>query len=143
MSEFIPNQSPRRYDNDAGAETDREAPPAGPVRSGASVAVIAPLGPDWRLIDDPIQWIVQRRVRQSNEKSTGWQARSHFTSKDALLLEIQRLGVLLSPETLNTLNALPSIHAGYADGVAKARERYRREEQAELAALKAKGRARR
>jgi hypothetical protein len=47
--------------------------------------LIAQLNATWRVVDDPLQWILQRRKGNSRAKNTGWRARSYCRTKDALL----------------------------------------------------------
>ena len=47
--------------------------------------LIAQLNASWRVVDDPLQWILQRRKGNSRAKNTGWRARSYCRTKDALL----------------------------------------------------------
>lgn len=38
----------------------------------------------WRVRDDGLQWIIERRVRRSDERSTGYVGRSYCTQRRTL-----------------------------------------------------------
>lgn len=59
---------------------DPTEPPAHP-----SNCLIAQLNANWRVVDDPLQWILQRRKGTPREKSTGWQGRSFCRTREGLL----------------------------------------------------------
>ena len=50
-----------------------------------SNCLIAQLNANWRVVDDPLQWILQRRNGTPREKSTGWQGRSFCRTREGLL----------------------------------------------------------
>ena len=47
--------------------------------------LVAQLNASWRVVDDPLQWILQRRKGNPRKKSSGWQGRSFCRTRDALL----------------------------------------------------------
>ena len=47
--------------------------------------LIAQLNASWRVIDDPLQWILQRRKGNPRKKNPGWRSRSFCTTRGALL----------------------------------------------------------
>jgi hypothetical protein len=47
--------------------------------------LVAQLNANWRVVDDPLQWILQRRKGTPREKSTGWQGRSFCRTREGLL----------------------------------------------------------
>ena len=59
---------------------DRAERPAHP-----SNRAVAQLNERWRIIDDPLQWILQRRKGAPRNKNTGWESRSFCTTRDVLL----------------------------------------------------------
>ena len=62
------------------APYQRPSPPAHP-----SNRVIAQLNANWRVVDDPLQWILQRKQGNPRKKNSGWQDRSFCTSREGLL----------------------------------------------------------
>jgi hypothetical protein len=58
----------------------REKRPAHP-----SNRPIAQLNETWRVVDDPLQWILQRRKGNPRSKNSGWENRSFCRTRDALL----------------------------------------------------------
>ena len=50
-----------------------------------SKPVIAQLNEKWRVIDDPLQWILQRKKGNPRNKNSGWQPRSFCRTREALL----------------------------------------------------------
>jgi len=59
---------------------DRSKPPAHP-----SNRLVAQLNERWRVVDDPLQWILQRKKGNPRKKNSGWSNRSCCSTKDALL----------------------------------------------------------
>src|SRR5690349_2663971 len=47
--------------------------------------LIAQLTKNWRIVDDPLQWILQRRKGNPRKKNSGWQDRSSCTTRPGLL----------------------------------------------------------
>ena len=45
----------------------------------------AQLTETWRVIDDPLQWILQRKNGNPRKKNSGWQGRSFCRTREALL----------------------------------------------------------
>ena len=43
--------------------------------------LIAQLSASWRVIDDPLQWILQRRKGNPRKKNFGWRSRSFYTTR--------------------------------------------------------------
>jgi hypothetical protein len=46
--------------------------------------LVAQLNESWRIVDDPLQWILQRRKGSPREKNTGWQGRSFCRTREGL-----------------------------------------------------------
>jgi hypothetical protein len=65
--------------------------------------LIAQLNATWRVVDDPLQWILQRRKGNSRAKNTGWRARSYCRTKDALLRFIREHCCLPDDGTLGCI----------------------------------------
>jgi hypothetical protein len=47
--------------------------------------LVAQLNANWRVVDDPLQWILQRRKGNPRKKNTGWRSRSFCRTRGALL----------------------------------------------------------
>ncbi len=87
----------------------------------------------WRVVDDPIQWILQQREggkprrRPDGSYRQPWRDRSFPTGRRLLKREIRHLCGEVDPETLRLVNRLPEKHPGFEVHVAKNMEQYRRE----------------
>jgi hypothetical protein len=67
------------------------------------------LGPNWRIVDDPLQWILQRRKGNARRKSSGWDSRSYCRTRAGLLRCIRECGEI-DPAALEALSMLPEWH---------------------------------
>ena len=56
------------------------SPPAHP-----SNRLIAQLNETWRVVDNPLQWILQRKKGSPRQKNSGWQSRSYCRTREGLL----------------------------------------------------------
>lgn len=62
----------------------------------------------WRVrLDDPGQWILERRERRPTEKSDGYTGRSYCTQRRTLLREIGDHAGEVDPTALRQVEALP------------------------------------
>jgi hypothetical protein len=68
------------------------------------------LNMNWRVVDDPLQWVLQRRKGNPRKKNSGWQDRSFCTTRDGLLRCIRELCGAVDDEALTCLHALPELH---------------------------------
>jgi hypothetical protein len=85
---------------------DTEERPAHP-----SNRLVVQLNLNWRVIDDPLQWILQRRKGNRRGKNTGWQSRSFCRTLDALLRCIREHCGEIDIEALAKLkSSLPDLH---------------------------------
>jgi hypothetical protein len=82
------------------------SPPAHP-----SNRLIAQLNPNWRVVDDPLQWILQRKQGNPRKKNSGWQDRSFCTTREGLLRCIRDYCGDVEPTCLAGVTALPSYHS--------------------------------
>jgi hypothetical protein len=80
------------------AYPERPESPAHP-----SNRLVAQLNASWRVIDDPLQWILQRRKGNPRKKNSGWRARSYCRTKDALLRCIREYCCLPDDGTLGCI----------------------------------------
>jgi hypothetical protein len=58
--------------------------------------LVAQLNATWRVVDDPLQWVLQRKKGNSRKKNCGWQGRSFCRTREALLRCIRE--VCCSPD---------------------------------------------
>jgi hypothetical protein len=59
---------------------DLQSRPAHP-----SHRLVAQLNESWRVVDDPLQWILQRKKGSPRRKNSGWRSRSFCRTREALL----------------------------------------------------------
>ncbi len=84
---------------------DRGERPAHP-----SNLVVAQVNANWRVVDDPLQWILQRRKGKPRTRNSGWRDRSFCRKRHALLGCISRHCGEIDAGALFTLEALPGYH---------------------------------
>ena len=76
-----------------------------------SKPVVAVLDDRRRVIDDGVQWILQKRHGRPTRKSTGWRGRSYCTSRKSLLDSVEKwCEPPIDPDALRNLQALPDDH---------------------------------
>ena len=68
------------------------------------------LNESWRVIDDPLQWILQRKKDNPRKKNPGWRDRSFCRTRDALLRCVREYCGEVDPSALVTLKALSDWH---------------------------------
>ncbi len=68
------------------------------------------LNDHWRVVDDPLQWILEVRKGQAGKKSTGYRARSFCASRTGLTQCIRDNCGDLYPGTLARIDLLPDLH---------------------------------
>ena len=91
--------------SDAALPTEVPSPLARP-----SNRLIAQLNKNWRIVDDPLQWILQRRKGNPRKKNSGWQDRSFCTTREGLVRCIRESCGEVDADTLSQLRALPQFH---------------------------------
>ncbi len=64
----------------------------------------------WRVVDDPLQWILEVRKGQAAKKSTGYRARSFCSSRTGLAQCIRDNCGDLYPDALAPIDLLPDLH---------------------------------
>jgi len=62
-------------------------------------------------MDDPLQWILQRKKGNPRNKNSGWQSRSFCTTREVLLRCVREHCSDVEPAALTKLAALPPHHA--------------------------------
>jgi hypothetical protein len=95
------------------AELLPPAPTITPVTSSPahpSNRLIAQLTKNWRVVDDPLQWILQRRKGNPRKKNSGWQDRSFCTTREGLLRCLRENCGEVDEATLTQLQTLPEFH---------------------------------
>jgi len=73
--------------------------------------LVAQLNESWRVVDDPLQWILQRRKGNPRSKNQGWMSRSYCTTQGALLRCVDAYCRDVEPAAVATLNDLPDLHS--------------------------------
>jgi hypothetical protein len=69
------------------------------------------LNRNWRVVDDPLQWVLQRKKGNPRKKNSGWQDRSFCATRQGLLRCVRELCGLVDHEVLAQLRALPEFHS--------------------------------
>ena len=72
------------------------------------------LNEGWRVADDPLQWVLQRRCSKPGEKAR-WTGRSFCRTREALLRCVREYCGIVDAEALKRLEALPDWHDGVED----------------------------
>jgi hypothetical protein len=84
------------------------SPPAHP-----SNRLIAQLNANWRVVDDPLQWILQRRKGNPRKKNSGWQDRSFCTTREGLLRCVRESCSEVDDKAIAQIHALPELHSDW------------------------------
>ena len=92
--------------------TDSTPVPEPPETSlaGSLNAFPTVLNSGWRVVDDPLQWILQRRDGKSSNKNSGWRGRSFCRTREALLRCVKDYCGIVDAEALKQIEALPEWH---------------------------------
>jgi hypothetical protein len=69
--------------------------------------LLAQLNGQWRVVNDPLQWILQRRKGNPRKKNSGWKDRCFCTTRDALLRCVREYCGDIDEDALTDLQALP------------------------------------
>lgn len=72
--------------------------------------LIACLNDRWRVVNDPLQFILQVRRRKPTATQDGWEGRSFCRQRWALLRCIREYCGEVSPEALAVIHQLPEKH---------------------------------
>ena len=76
----------------------------------ASNRLVAQFSERWRVVDDPLQWVLQRKKGNPRKKNSGWRGRSFCRTREALLRCIREYCGEVDVEALAKLRALPDWH---------------------------------
>jgi len=82
-----------------------------PLLAHPSNGLVAQLNARWRVVYDPLQWVLQRRKGNPRSKSTGWASRSFCSTREALLRRVREYCGEVEPRAFANLAALPEHHA--------------------------------
>jgi len=72
--------------------------------------LIAQLNKNWRVVDDPLQWILQRRKGNPRKKNSGWQDRSFCRTRGGLLRCVRENCDEVDQDAVTRLQKLPEFH---------------------------------
>jgi hypothetical protein len=61
-------------------------------------------------VDDPLQWILQRKKGRQRKKNSGWQSRSFCTTREGLVRCVREYCGEVDDEALANLQALADYH---------------------------------
>ena len=86
-------------------DTQRTSP-AGSLNAFPTV-----LNSGWRVVDDPLQWILQRLDSKPDKKHSGWTNRSFCRTREGLLRCMREYCGVVDAEALAQLESLPDFHA--------------------------------
>lgn len=98
----------RRQGARASAEAD--SPRRAFWTPGGHVRALLKLNDHWRVLDDPLQWILQVRKGQEGPKATGWRAVHYCVSRTGLKASVGQLCGPVSPQAMAAIDALPDFH---------------------------------
>ena len=68
------------------------------------------LNTKWRVTDDPLQWVLQRKRGNPRKKNSGWQDRSFCRTREGLLRCVREYCGDVDGGALAELRALPDFH---------------------------------
>jgi hypothetical protein len=72
--------------------------------------LVTQLNERWRVVDDPLQWILQRKKGNPRKKNSGWRDRSFCRTRDALLRCVGEYCGEVDDNSLAKLKSLPDWH---------------------------------
>ncbi len=64
----------------------------------------------WRVTEDPLQWILERRKRNPSAKGSGYEARSYCGSRTGLTRCVRDYCGDVDPDALMVIQFLPTMH---------------------------------
>lgn len=100
------------------SETHREPQALVERPAHPSDGLVAQLNESWRIVDDPLQWILQRKKGRVRKRNTGWQSCKFLTTREGLLRRIREKCGDVDPAALATISALPDDHSDLKGGSA-------------------------
>ena len=104
-----PNQGVRERSAESTTHRDPQDRTERPTHR--SKRLIAQLNARWRVVDDPLQWRLQRKKGNPRSKNAGWRNRSFCGTREGLLRCVREYCGEIEPAALAKLTALPVLHA--------------------------------
>jgi hypothetical protein len=92
------------------SERDQESQERAERPAHPSNQLVAQLNERWRVVDDPLQWKLQRKKGNARKRNSGWRDRSFCRTRDALLRCVREYCGEVEPAALAKLSALPQYH---------------------------------
>jgi hypothetical protein len=92
------------------SERDQESQERAERPAHPSNQLVAQLNESWRVVDDPLQWILQRRKGNPRSKAAGWRGRSYCGMREALVRCVREYCGEVDVDALAKLNKLPVWH---------------------------------
>jgi hypothetical protein len=81
-----------------------------PAHPNPSNRLVAQLNATWRVLDDPLQWRLQRKKGNSRKRNSGWRDRSFCRTLEGLLRCVREYCGEVDAEAAAKLQALPDWH---------------------------------
>ncbi len=78
--------------------------------------LLVQLNEDWRVTEDRLQWILQKRKGNPRRKNAGWVSRSFCHTRGGLLLCVREYCGTVDPEALRIMHSLPEHHVDHELG---------------------------
>jgi hypothetical protein len=75
-----------------------------------SNGLLIQLNPDWRIVEDDLQYILQQRKGSRRLKATGWASRSFCRTREALLRCMREYCGRVDQTALQQVSTLPDWH---------------------------------
>jgi hypothetical protein len=79
--------------------------------------LVAQLNESWRVVDDSLQWRLQRKKGSPRKKNPGWQDRSFCTTRDGLVRCIREYCGDVDPAAIEKIDALREHHEEWRAGI--------------------------
>ena len=73
--------------------------------------IVARLNERWRVVYDPLQWILQVRKGQARTRATGWTSRRFHRQRTALIRSVHELCGDVAPAAMARIEALTYRHS--------------------------------
>src|SRR5262249_17442642 len=72
--------------------------------------LVAYLNQSFRVVDDPLQWMLQQRKGNPRKKNSSWRGRSFCRTRDALVRCVRECCGEIAAEAVSKLQTLPDWH---------------------------------
>src|SRR5262245_27283026 len=87
------------------------APPSPTTAAHQLNRLLIQLNPQWRVVDNDLQYILQGRKGRFRSKATGWCCRSYWRTRGTLLRCIREYCGLVAETALEQVHVPPEWHA--------------------------------